>query len=370
MSEQVRGVCAFVVVIAHAWQIFLLPLGIAPAMMDVLAGFAVWSVATFFLLSGMMIAFSLQRRTGGRSFDFPAYLWARVIRIFPVLYLGIAVTLLVVLIIQMFGLYGAENYKLPSDVIMTRERASVEWTNLLLSLTLTYNLIPGDVLSFNGPLWSLSYEFWMYVLAGLLWLAHVRRQRWAAIAAVALMVAMLAAPPSTLPFWLVWIVWGGGFFAGLRWSSLQKIAPLRIGLVALCLVGVMLVLGKSETLHYLRWSYGSFKAQLIYAAMSGILLCGLVILLRRPALGGTSGSYLSRLGSYSYTLYIVHFPLMWLVFSCLRMTILPYGFLGHLALAILAILLSLCFASISSRIFENRPLLNRWLPLPTRWTLR
>lgn len=364
MSEQIRGICAFVVVVAHAWQIFLLPLGIAPRMMDVLAGLAVWAVATFFILSGMMIAFSLERRTGPGQFDFTAYIWARILRIFPVLYLGVALTLVVVTVIQLFGFYGAESYKLPSDVTMTRDRAVFEYDRLLLTLTLTYNLLPGDVLSFNGPLWSLSYEFWMYILAGFLWLYRVRRAWWSAAAAVVLVAAMLLAPRTTLPFWVVWVVWGSGFLAGLHWPSLRGVKTSRVLMVALAFGAFVLLVGRGETLYLLRWAYGSLKAQLIYVGVSAILLCGLLLLLRRPRLGGAVGVWLTRLGSYSYTLYAVHFPLMWFVFSCFRPSILKFGFLGHAALALVSVLVSLAFAALSARLVENRPLLNRWFPVP------
>lgn len=146
LSEQIRGICAFVVVIAHAWQIFLFPLGTTPRVMDVLAGLAVWAVATFFIISGLMIALSLEKRTMGGEFDFIAYMRARVLRIFPVLYLGVALTIVVVVLIQLLDLYGAQGYKLPSDVVMTRDRATFGLGSLLLTLTLTYNLLPGQAL--------------------------------------------------------------------------------------------------------------------------------------------------------------------------------------------------------------------------------
>jgi peptidoglycan/LPS O-acetylase OafA/YrhL len=224
MPLAIRGAACLVVVVAHSWQVFLNPVGVpdygfGPA--------AAWSVATFFLLSGLLIAWSIKRRTGAEGFHLGGYLQARVLRIYPPLVAAVVVTGLVALTINSLHLYGSDGYLLPGDVASARARADWSWKQVPTTLALTFNLIPGhNILALNGPLWSLSFEWWLYIMAGLAVAVAANRS----MAALGLLVLLIC----TIVFishaaWLaICAVWWLGFATGWWWPHVQRLPALAI----------------------------------------------------------------------------------------------------------------------------------------------
>lgn len=332
--DQIRGAAALVVAVAHAWQTFLYPLDKDFVAFQVLTGAAMWAVATFFLLSGMLIAMSIRRRVSG-SFDLPAYLRARVRRIFPPLLVATLVTVLCVGVIYSIGLYGSEYYMLPGDEAASRERATLGWQELLSTVTLTYKLIPGtEALLFNGPLWSLVYEFWYYVVAGLCAAAVVNRSWPAGAAAIALCCWMLFVATPAVPFWVFGIVWGSGFAAGWWWAILSMMRTRTLVIAGGICILLAAIVARERLPGLLVSSYSGVTQHVFYMLTSVIILVVMVLYLRGARPVSRVGRFFSWVGEFSYTLYLVHFPLQMLLLSLLRPVILPFGVLGHALLAV------------------------------------
>jgi peptidoglycan/LPS O-acetylase OafA/YrhL len=336
----IRGIAALIVAIGHCWAVFLMPIDSDALWLQMLGSLAAWAVATFFILSGMVIAASISRRVQSGVFALSEYLQARTLRIFPPLLVAVVITVACVTIIRQLGLYGAESYLLPGDEAVMRDHAAFNWPSVLLTVTLLYNLFPGEFLLFNGPLWSLSYEYWLYVLAGLVFAAAFNRSLVALGLAIILVALMALAPPSNLPFWGVGLIWGAGFVTGWHWRYVRTWDGRMIaGAVAIFVLAALLIAG--DRLSSLVVSpYGSLQANCFYLAAGGALLGTLVLVLRLPALRRTENSSLrvaAWIGRFSYTLYLVHFPLFLFAFSVFRPFILDFGVVGHACLAIAAL---------------------------------
>lgn len=355
MPDAVRGIAALMVAVGHAWQVFLYPFDKSSEIFYWLGAGAAWAVAIFFLLSGILIAFSVRQRSRHGHFDVLKYFEARALRIYPPLVAAVAITVGSVMLIQGFGLYGSHSYMLPGDQAVARPRATFEWSEVLGTLALTYNIVPGHkFLNFDGPLWSLSYEVWLYVLAGFACAALINRSRVALFFTVIVSVQMFMIAKSAPPVWSVATVWAAGFAVGWYWQRAED-APAAwwAAASALCLA-LALLIANGELKTYLVPTYSGVRQSAFYVTFSMALLGGLMMVLKS---GMTPCRALVELGNCSYTLYLTHFPLLLLCCSLFRPYVLPFGWAGHAALAAISLSAIIAAAWLLSRLVENRPLL-------------
>jgi peptidoglycan/LPS O-acetylase OafA/YrhL len=110
----------------------------------------------FFVLSSFLIGYkAFHEVEATRRFDLKDYLEKRVLRIIPPLYFALVLLLLIYALIKFFHLFGVPSYRLPQDLYVLTERASVTWQMMLKCIL----LVPGDTdIPMNVALWSLSYE--------------------------------------------------------------------------------------------------------------------------------------------------------------------------------------------------------------------
>lgn len=146
-----------------------------------------WAVIVFFVLSGYVIA----HVTAGRS-TLEAYLIARLSRLYSILIGALLLTALVEIMVSLYRV----------DLLSELSRgASVP--RYLITLLLANELwFLSAAPKINGPLWSLSYELWYYLIYGL-W--HYRKQfkGGPVLAVVACIVAgpkILVLMPCSMPF--------------------------------------------------------------------------------------------------------------------------------------------------------------------------
>src|SRR5438132_224703 len=154
-----------VVVAAHAWQIFVRPLdnGAVTWGTYVFGLGARVAVLAFFCLSGFVITLSIAENTRRHpAFDPLAYLSARAFRIAPPLLVVIALTFVTQVVLIMAG-YNFVPARYAARAVFITD--PIEQLTALGSLCLSGELT-GRWL--NGPLWSLTYEIRLYVIAGLL----------------------------------------------------------------------------------------------------------------------------------------------------------------------------------------------------------
>ena len=245
-------------------------------------------VVVFFVLSGFLVGGGVIRKTREGRFDLPQFALDRATRIW--------VPLLPALLF--------------SAAVATA-----------CGLTATCAEFAGNMLGLQGvavanfahnePLWSLSYEIWFYVGAGALAAIFSRRAS-VRLAAIMALFATAYIFTKLSPWFLVcWTIGALSIFAG-RWPSPKVIAPTAL---CMALVGAALSQLQSGTnvegIGGLSAALPSRELALVVESLGiGLLVSALV---RLPPSGQVMISLEAagpRLAAFSYTLYLVHYPVL------------------------------------------------------------
>ena len=297
--DAMRGLASLLVVLYHLrwnWHGYdLLP---------VRHGF--YAVDFFFVLSGFVMAATYgDMRTRG---DFVRFAIKRAGRLLPLHFAALAA-----FVVLELGFALANRAGLSSGRPIFMGFTGV--TPLLAQATMTFGLIPGLDWLWNHPCWSISVEFWTYILFGVTVLALRRRRLvlWAALSglgllAVALTPEGLAATSGPaifrclLSFFLGTLVHAA--YVRLRNSGVSLGTKTQIAATALALTVASAPSANATSLF-------------IPFAFAGMVLClafdegGLAQVL--------SGRSLGRLGELSFSIYLVHVPIWFAVEGVLRL---------------------------------------------------
>ena len=293
-----RGICAVVVVIYHFS--FLVN---AEMLHNRLLSNAYLFVDFFFVLSGFVVCHAYRDKlASGRQFG--GFLLRRIGRLWP-LHLAILFGLMVAMTVINAGGFYPDSFTIEAD------RGNYSLHALLLN-ALLLNSMGFYGMSWNGPAWSIGAEFYTYVLFAIVTLSVGRRLLPAAlIISLTAMVGILLFAPSfmnsTADFGLVRCI--AGFFMGvvayhahdwLRDKSLPLATVSEI--VVILLSGLFIAsagqgpdeVGATSVLAPVAFS----AAILVFAREKGLLSKALQI---RP---------LRALGVWSYSIYLIHMPLL------------------------------------------------------------
>jgi peptidoglycan/LPS O-acetylase OafA/YrhL len=302
--DVLRGTAAIVVLLSHAVTTFIEPfLGPAHPLVRVSDALARHAVLIFFLLSGYLITRSiLANIRRHRTFDAVDYLAARVARIYPPLIGAICVAIGVWTVIHFFGLPGSYPYGRPGDLFTVRETFDLSVKDVASALVMQNGMLGAD-----GPLWTLYFEFHLYLIAMFATLAVAgHRLLWPYLAAAAAILAYYAARDTAfLPFAIVWCM--GSIYA-LRPRDIGRWTRLPTLAAAAALVACGLFLPKAWAVDYPDIWVGylvQLAACLVYARV--------VFLDNR--FGAFAPAILARTAAFSYSLYVIHFPLLLLSYS-------------------------------------------------------
>lgn len=118
--------------------------------------FGALSVDVFFIMSGYLILTSLKFSKSPQS-----YLWKRLLRLFPGLFLLLLLSLLLLPVVYT----GANIFREPSFWTYLPNNLSLYRVQYFVNHVFENNIYPRAI---NGSLWSLSYEFTMYLFIGML----------------------------------------------------------------------------------------------------------------------------------------------------------------------------------------------------------
>jgi peptidoglycan/LPS O-acetylase OafA/YrhL len=157
----VRGAAAALVLFAHVVQLHFLRFGLNTSLHQVSSIASEYAVVIFFILSGYLIAHTLEaniERNGKLRLDI--YAAARIARLYPPLLYAIGVSLLVFLVMGFFSLPGRSSpMRLPTDFYAARDIVHLSLGEIKRALLMLQGMI-----EINGPLWSLYMEAKLYVL--------------------------------------------------------------------------------------------------------------------------------------------------------------------------------------------------------------
>jgi peptidoglycan/LPS O-acetylase OafA/YrhL len=246
------------------------------------------AVLLFFVLSGFLVGGKVLERTINGSFDLKAYAFDRISRI----YLPLIPALVFTAILDCW--------------ICGQPFSTLSFVGNLLGLQGVWSVIPA--FAGNNPLWTLAYEFWFYLLAGLLAVICVGggRAKLAALIGTMVVFAVFTRLHASLLF-----CWCLGAF------SYRLVGAKSLTLLSFLAGGMLTVFGAglSEYISAHQFSFGSFLssgyvASLIFSLGLALVLPYLVV--RKPlspkvVFFEKSGS---RLATFSYTLYLTHDPVV------------------------------------------------------------
>jgi peptidoglycan/LPS O-acetylase OafA/YrhL len=120
-----------------------------------------YAVVVFFILSGYLITHTLEaniERNGKLRLD--VYAAARIARLYPPFLYAIGVSLVVFLVMELFGLPGRSGpFSLPGDLYAARDIVHLSLGEVTQALFMLQGMS-----EINGPLWSLYMEAKLYVL--------------------------------------------------------------------------------------------------------------------------------------------------------------------------------------------------------------
>ncbi|WP_043345630.1 acyltransferase family protein [Cupriavidus basilensis] len=351
--DSLRGFSALAVLVGHTNQIV-----VAPAYDKLSPWFGLLSqsaVMVFFVMSGFLIAKSIKGNIARHDGNLllRKYLSDRVIRIWPpLLFSVVLMALLYQLAPAVFP--SGSNAFLPAERNALARQAFIFEPTQMLGAALALNDFFTDTPSSNGPLWSLSIEVWYYVLAAIIaW----PRGWW----------KILSVPAATALFYVGWnndqfyyylpVWWAGYALSELHdrhWIPPAKY--LRAATAAFSVAAAAFAY-KSLTVADARsaWHFlvlFNVTTGLCFAAILGLLLSGAI---RVP-------TAFAPAAAYSYTLYIVHMPLLLFAFGIFQTTIQSSTALSIVA-GVSFVPAIVWISKAASRIFENRPLVRSILPV-------
>jgi peptidoglycan/LPS O-acetylase OafA/YrhL len=314
--DLMRGAAAIAVMLWHLRSLFLVEFSeIASAnpivkLVYLACGFSREAVMIFFVLSGFLVGGSVIRGRMDGEWSWGVYFTNRLSRLWvvliPALILGAIWDHSGTAIFGSAGTYGAMDHATwdYSGTVATRLSASVMIGNALF---LQGILTP--MFGSNGPLWSLSYEFWYYVLFPLIVLAVPTKKvelSTGLYSAAAVMVMFFIGRTISLYF-LIWLMG-----AALNLAPELSDRPAKLWIVAG--VGALLVV-----LALIAFKLGDamYSRDLVIGVASSAVI---FVVLRMDA-RSKSGLYsrtVRRMAGFSYTLYLVHVPALmfisaWLV---------------------------------------------------------
>lgn len=304
------------------------------------------AVLVFFVLSGLLITRSIVGNIRRNSaFDLTDYLTSRAARIYPPFVFALLVTVSVVAIVKYFNLPGGSS----SLGELRPGGLSFELKELWRSLLL-YDGMTGV----NGPLWTLYIEVKLYILAmGIALVVAGRSPGYRSIGTIVCILSVV----------LGWHDYGFCFFA-LIWLFGASLSVPILGerLPVLIASGVLTIAGAAILAP--PWPGSWLDGTRVAMALQGAFCVAFAFAWLLPGWAERPWpkSALAT-ADYSYTLYVVHFPLLALGYSLSLAAGLtsPLGLVGSLivtAIVALAIVMSVAPMVENSKFFKRA--FTRW----------
>lgn len=285
--DWLRFLAAFLVLSSHARDLMFVKYadlashGIGTAIFFTLTRMGNEAVLVFFVLSGFLVGGPGVESIINGTFDLKAYSIDRITRIFVPLVPAILLT-------GCMEIYLSQSFSWGQAV-----------GNLFAMQGIFTTQLPG-----NEALWTLSYEIWFYILLG--GFAAMVSQR--PYIGGSIVLACILAFTQLFPHYLVcWLIGAAAYFYRPKQLSYKSLA---FGLL-ICLYGYIgRQVGRgsdSVSLDMLSaWFPGEEMSRVVFSTGFAILVRQIILIRAFPRL-----EYIGTiLASFSYTLYLMHFPVI------------------------------------------------------------
>jgi len=301
-----------------------------------LTGFGNQAVIIFFVLSGYLIGKSIIDKYNSRTFNLYEYLKARFVRIYIVLIPALLLTYFMDSLGNMIDHTGI--HKTCSYVISFQKDPASRLTLLHLtsSLIMLQNIWLPPFGS-NGPLWSLAPEFWYYLvfplIVGLLFLKAQKIK--SAIYLIPIIFFFYFIPNWVISYFVIWL-------CGLVPYFIKK-----QGLF----IKYLLIIAFIITLAYSRIYNLSFGGEFLISILLAFIISNFDNNIEKP----NHNRLHKKLASFSYSLYLTHYPLALFLFcfideyiiSIIKVSMNTFSLFIYIAVIITLYLFSYGFAKIT-----------------------
>jgi peptidoglycan/LPS O-acetylase OafA/YrhL len=306
LLDFLRATAALLVLFAHSRALYFLNIDVAGQrgvflkLFYFITDLGHQAVVIFFVLSGFLIGGSLTDSMQRGSFDLARYLIARFVRIYIVYVPALVIT-------QGVFLFGSLLLSDPGDgdnrPLFSHRQMDFGGVSQAICFLSGLQGFSCPAWEQNPPLWSLGYEWALYLFApaiiGLIVWEASPGLRLLAIALVCAIAATVCHYPSEAVFWFsAWFL-GAGSHRILR----ARLVPLPAGLL-----GAGLIIAGMAVRHL--EAAGELETDTIIAAGTAIAIAcrPIVEFPLAPRLFGWAAGF-------SYTLYAIHLPITWLILA-------------------------------------------------------
>lgn len=313
----VRGIAAFFVMIGHLRALFFVPYSEVEhsnfliKIAYFMTGFGYQAVIVFFVLSGFFISSSIFRLHSQGRWSWPTYLTQRLVRLWVVL----IPALLLTAFWDSLGVYlfGKSIYLgLPSDkyILGFSTIARLNFPTFLSNVFFLQGIVTPTFGS-NGPLWSLSYEFWYYIAfpcaLNIFLLRGKKVKLFYGMAILAL--GIFVGKTISLSF-AIWLLGVAVIFLPYLWHNHKPIKSYVVGMAIVPFAAALC------------WSV--FKNGQDFSWPIALSFTGLMYLLFRLAITEEQSSpsivanFSKSIAGFSYSLYLFHLPPLVFLHACLH----------------------------------------------------
>lgn len=305
----IRALSGFVVILSHFFQIFVMPVSGRTITTNFFIGLSEYAVLTFFVLSGFLIALSINRNIEEYGyFEWREYIISRVARIYPALIASVLLCYFLYGILILLNISGAGSLNYASDIYpATRSEFYISIVEVVFTLVQTYAFGPGGYMTINGPLWSLGYEVGFYLLAGLIITSMFGRGFLCKILST-ICIVLVVVISFLYGKWLFYgygTIWVLGVMLYIWTSRKESFSNSYYSVMTLLVGGAVLFL-----------SYIKLDGRFIHDLLSSFIVT--IVLLQTMKLKHPISFAISTYANSTYSLYLFHFPLMIFIYALLR----------------------------------------------------
>jgi len=371
--DGLRGLAALYVVLCHVWLLQWEQLPIA----NKFVRYGVFSVVVFIVLSGYCLMLPVARsKTGHIPGGLLDYFQRRGRRILPPYYAALILCLLLAVLI--FAVQKATNFHWSDVGTANLFSPNFSFRDVLSHLLLIHNLnsapqinlsSASPVYRINGPMWTVATEWQIYFLFPALLLPIWRRLGLLLVVIIAFLIGITphyllhgfieAAHP-----WFLGLFGFGMAAAEIGFSQKPALILIRKSLpwgVLATTLTIAAFLSESPRFGLDRWineSFAGIAAACLLIYCTNFLIEGKVhpIVLRL-----LEAPWVIGLGSFSYSLYLVHAPVLVLVYHLLLSLQIPTIAIAAILLMV-AVPISILIAYLFHLVFE-RPIMVQRLTL-------
>lgn len=332
--DMARGLAAFAVLISHVRGFFFVPYHeLNHHSMVISAIYAATSlghqaVIVFFVLSGFFIVTTVVGSFRNRTWSWTVYLVNRIVRLSLVL----IPALFLCLLLDSIGMalpFTVAFYRHPVESVISSSVASLETFRNFIGSFFYVQGILAQPFGSDGPLWSLSYEFWYYILFPVVACMLTRKLRLRArIGYCAAAVSILFfIGPTIAVYFAIWLI--GGVIAMMMLSGSTQYRPGWASAAAIVPLACVLSVSIARPLD------SGFLMDSVVAAGFAICMYSLLEMPEKP-IGTFYATFARHLAGFSYTLYLTHFPILFFIRASIHQPMWRPDFLHLLYAAFIA----------------------------------